>query len=307
MDRVLAVPDDVPEGPDASQALAARVRAEGPVDLALQLHGGGRNANPLVRALGARVTAGAHTPDAEPLDRGFPYVYFQPEVLRYLELVALVGAPPVGLAPVLAVTDADRVAAEAVVGAVSAPLALLHPGASDPRRRWPAERFAAVGDALADRGACVLVNGGPAERGLVGTVLDAMAAPARPVSLDLTTLPGVLARCAVVVANDTGPLHLAAAVGAPTVGLYWGPNAINSPPPERARHRPLAALELACPVCGTDGLRGSCPHEDTRLGAIRADEAAAAAQELLCETPDDTAAWERALDPRAEVARAPVG
>ncbi len=300
------MPPEVPEDPDALAAFVAAAPAGTP-DLALQLHGGGRHANPLVRALGARVTVGSHTPDAEPLDRSLPYVYLQPEVLRYLELVGLVGARPVTLDPELAVTDADRAAAAAVLGeGAPGPFALLHPGASDPRRRWPAERFALVGDALARRGATVLVNGGPAERELVATVLDAMEAPARAVSLDLRTLPGVLAACAVVVANDTGPLHLAGAVGTRTVGLFWGPNVINSPPPGRARHRPLAALDLDCPVCATDGLRGSCEHDATRLGAIRADEVAAVAQELLGVEPEDRGAWERALDPRAAATRAPA-
>jgi len=302
---VLPVPAGVPEEPDAVAALVADLR-DAPPDLALQLHGGGRHANPLVRALGARVTAGSHTPDAEPLDRSLPYLYLQPEVLRYLELVGLVGARPVGLDPALALTEADRAAAAEVLEDAPAPLALLHPGATDPRRRWPAERFGLVGDALARAGAAVLVNGGPAEQGLVQAVLRAMEHPARAVSLDLRTLPGVLAACRVVVANDTGPLHLAGAVGTSTVGLFWGPNVINSPPPGRARHRPLAALDLHCPVCGTDGLRGSCEHEATRLGPIRADEVAAVAQELLGVEPKDRGAWERALDPRAAATRAPV-
>jgi len=302
VDRVVVVPPlrGVRDGPEDREALAAFVaamRAER-FDLALQLHGGGRHANPLVRALGARVTAGSCTPDAERLDRWVPYVYLQPEVLRYLELVGLVGAPPVEIAPRFAVTSADTAAAAAVLPP-GEPLVLLHPGATDPRRRWPAERFAAVGDALAARGATVVVNGGPPERALVDAVLGAMRVPAHAVSLDLATLPGALARCAVVVANDTGPLHLAAAVGTATVGFFWGPNVVNSPPPWRARHRPLVSFDLACPVCGTDGLRRSCAHDDTRLGGIPTDEAIAAAEELLGVTPGDERAWERALDGRA--------
>jgi ADP-heptose:LPS heptosyltransferase len=306
VDRCVAVPvaRGVWEDPGSEEDPAevadfvGRMREER-FDLALQLHGGGRHSNPLMAAFGARVSAGSCTPDAPRLDRWVPYVYLQPEVLRYLELVGLVGAPAVGLEPRLAVTDADRAAAEEVLPASAGPLALLHPGASDVRRRWPAERFAAVGDALAARGACVLVNGGPAERGLVAEVVAAMAADALPVELGLDRLLGVLAACDVVVANDTGPLHVAAAVGAPTAGLFWGPNVVNSPPPGRARHRPLAALDLACPVCGADGLREGCGHDASRLGSIPADEVAAAAQDLLGLEPDDPGALARALDVRA--------
>ena len=67
----------------ASSADAAR---EG-FDLAMQLHGGGRNSNPIVTALGARLTAGLRAEDAPPLDRWLRYVYYQPEVFRYLEVV----------------------------------------------------------------------------------------------------------------------------------------------------------------------------------------------------------------------------
>ncbi len=306
VDRVVPVglALDGTDAPEDVDAVAAALRAEG-FDLALQLHGGGRNTNGLMGALGARVTAGSRTPDAPPLDRALPYVYLQPEVLRYLELVGLVGAAPVTPTPRLAVTDADRAAADAVLPA-EGPVAFLHPGATDVRRRWSADRFAAVGDALAARGVGVLVNGGPAERGIVEAVLDGMTAPARPVSLGLDAIAGVLAGCDVVVSNDSGPLHLAAAVGAPTVGLYWGPNIVGSPPAWRGRHRPLAAFDLRCPVCGTENLRGRCEHRVSFVDPIRVDEVVAAAEDLLGLAPSDPAALERALDGRAAVERAPV-
>jgi len=66
-------------------------------DLALQMHGGGAHSNPFIRSLGARVTAGPQAPDAEPLDRTVPYLYYQHETLRFLEVVALVGAMPCGI------------------------------------------------------------------------------------------------------------------------------------------------------------------------------------------------------------------
>ncbi len=306
VDRVvpLTLALDGSDPPAEVERTAADLREQG-WDVALQLHGGGRTTNRLVAALGARVTAGSRTPDAAPLDRTVPYVYLQPEVLRYLELAGLVGAAPVGLTPRLAVTAADRAAAAAVLPA-EGQVAFLHPGATDVRRRWAPERFAAVGDALAERGVTVLVNGGPAERGIVDAVLDAMSAPARPVSLGLDAIAGVLASCDVVVSNDSGPLHLAAAVGAPTVGLFWGPNIANSPPPWRARHRPLVAFDLRCPVCGTENLRGRCDHAVSFLDPVRVDEVVAAAEDLLGLAPGDAGALERALDGRAAVARAPV-
>ncbi len=309
VDRVVPVELalDGSDPPDVlADGVAAARAALGPVDVALQLHGGGRTTNGVVAALGARVTAGSRTPDAPALDRSLPYVYLQPEVLRYLELAGLVGAAPATLAPRLAVVPADRAAAQAVLPGDGAPVAFLHPGATDVRRRWAPERFAAVGDALAGRGVRVLVNGGPAEAGVVEAVLGAMRAPAVRVSLGLDAIAGVLEASAVVISNDSGPLHLAAAVGAPTVGLYWGPNVANSPPPWRARHRPIAAFDLRCPVCGTENLRDACGHAVSFLGPVRVDEVVAAAEDLLGLAPGDAGALERALDGRAAVARAPV-
>jgi ADP-heptose:LPS heptosyltransferase len=77
---------------------------------------------------------------------------------------------------------------------------------------------------------------------------------------DLGTLATVLRRCAVLVANDSGPLHLTRAVGASTVGLYWCGNAINAAPMGRTRHRPLLSWIVHCPVCGVDTSTAGFPH-----------------------------------------------
>ncbi len=83
-----APPDDPPEVVDAFFG-AMRERR---FDLAVQLHGGGSNSNPFTERLGARITAGARAKDAPPLDINVPYTFFQHDVLRWLEVVAAVGA-----------------------------------------------------------------------------------------------------------------------------------------------------------------------------------------------------------------------
>ncbi|MGY1697050.1 glycosyltransferase family 9 protein [Geodermatophilus sp. SYSU D00814] len=290
-DRVVAVPPwpgvhDAPgasrDHPEVHRFLRAQ-RAEG-YDLALQLHGGGGNSNPLVTALGARVTAGARDGGAPPLDRWLPYVYDQHEVLRCLELVGLVGAVPVTLEPRLAVTPADAAAADAVLPAGPEPLVALHPGASDPRRRWPAACFAAVAGALAADGVRVVVVGsGADDRRAADAIRAATPAPQLDLvgRLSLGALAGVLARCRVVVANDSGPRHLAAAVGTATVGVFLEHNLLNAGPLTRRRHRVAVSARTDCPVCGVDQSRSRCGHDRSLVAGVPVPAVLAAARDLL--------------------------
>ena len=88
-------PDDPPEVVEEFCAALRRRRFA----LGVQLHGGGGNANPLLLRFGARVTAGSRAPGAAPLDRTVPWTDLQHDLLRWLEVVALVGAEPVGDRP----------------------------------------------------------------------------------------------------------------------------------------------------------------------------------------------------------------
>jgi ADP-heptose:LPS heptosyltransferase len=302
VDRVVALPPlpelrDLAPGeapaPETRAPFLSLLREEG-FDLALQLHGGGKHSNPFVTELGARVSAGLRAPDAPPLDRWVRYTYYQPEIFRYLEVVALVGVPAATYRPRVMLTDDDRKEAAALVPEDGRRLVVLHPGATDARRRWPARRFAAVGDALAAAGAQVLITGTGAEAELVARVGGAMRRSARPLvdALSLGGLAALYARCAVVVANDTGPVHLAEAVGAPTVGLYWVGNLINGAPVDRGRHRPMVSWTIHCPECGLDCTRdlypargggSGCPHSVSFVADIPAVEVADAALDLLQE------------------------
>lgn len=160
IDRVVVIPpcpgvgeaEDFVADPAALADFFAVQSAEG-FDLALQLHGGGRFSNPFIRRLDARLAVGLRTPEAAPLDRWLPYLPYQHEVLRFLEVVGLVGGGPVPLAPQLAATTDDLAAAARALPDDGRPLVVLHAGATDPRRRWPPAHFAAVGDALAAAGA----------------------------------------------------------------------------------------------------------------------------------------------------------
>ncbi|MDP8947555.1 MAG: glycosyltransferase family 9 protein, partial [Actinomycetota bacterium] len=163
----------VEEDEEELERFFVRMRRER-FDLALQMHGGGGYSNQFVRRLGARVTAGPKAPDATPLDRSMPYVYYQSEIMRNLETAALVGARTADLEPRLTTTDEDLAEAGDVVPEDEGPLVALHPGAGDERRRWPPEKFAAVGDALAEAGARVPIVGVEEDRALISRVVDTM-------------------------------------------------------------------------------------------------------------------------------------
>jgi ADP-heptose:LPS heptosyltransferase len=290
VDRVVVVPpsrgvrtDSGQEDAAELEAFFARMAAE-QFDLALQLHGGGRWSNPFTKRLHARVTAGLHAEDAEALDRNLPYIYFQNEVFRYLEAVALVGARPVVTEPQLDVLQSDLDASLRVLPDAGRPLVALHPGASDPRRRWPAAKFAAVADALSARGLQPVITGNAEEQQLAGQVAEAMhsrPAPDLAGQLSLPALTGLLARCALVVSNDTGPLHLAASLGTPTVGIFWCGNLINAGWPTRSQHRPLVSWQLECPECGVNCMTGSCEHRPSFVADVQVAEVVSAAVSLL--------------------------
>ncbi|ALA59262.1 glycosyltransferase family 9 protein [Nitrospira moscoviensis] len=289
VDRVVVVPPSRgvrEEGPNddpiALDHFFAAMQKER-FDLAIQLHGGGRYSNPFVRRLGARLTVGLKTPDAAPLDRWVPYTYFQHEVIRYLEVMALVGAARADLEPRVAVTAKDRDEAERVSPSTTAPLVVIHPGASDPRRRWSPEKFAEVADRLMRDGATVAIIGTDADRPLADAVLAAMKSTALDLvgRLSLGGLIGLLSRARLIVANDSGPLHLAPTVGCASVGIYWCGNMINGGPLTRTRHRAAVSWQLDCSECGARCMEEGCAHPSSFVAGVPVAEVLEAALELL--------------------------
>jgi ADP-heptose:LPS heptosyltransferase len=291
VDRCLAVPptvgvrDDRPPSPAAAvDWFFARMRTER-FDLAVQLQGGGLHSNPFVCRLGARVTAGSQAPDAPPLDRTVPYTGHQHEIHRFLEVAGLVGATPVTLEPRLQVTATDRAEAAAVLAEDGRPLVVLHPGANDPRRRWPVERLAVVGSELARKGARMAVVGTATEQPLADRLLATLDGDAADLTgrLRLGGLAGLLERATLLIGNDSGPRHLAAAVGTATVAVYWGMHLGSYGPLYRARHRAPTAWRLHCPVCGANSLQEDCraSHQASLVADVTVDEVLAEALDLL--------------------------
>lgn len=287
MPTVPGVGAPVDAGADETQvrAFIDRLNASR-VDLAIQLYGGGRYSNPFLRRIKARHLVGMRAPDAPPLARTLPYVYLQNERLRLLEVVGLAGAATATLDPRLALLPRDFEEAGRCLPWSRMPLVVVQPGATDPRRRWAPERFAAVADALADAGARIAVNGSADERDLVRQVCRAMRHPAHDLAaagLSLSGVAGVLSRAVVLLSNDTGPLHLAQAVGTATFGIYWFSNLLISAPLAAARHRHAVSLSARCPVCGRENHPDPCGHDASWVDDVSVGEVAAGALALYRE------------------------
>jgi lipopolysaccharide heptosyltransferase I len=167
-------------------------------------------------------------------------------VEQYLALLAPLGIAERRLQFQLPVTPAaEAVIDEWLAGAGLKPhrrLVVLNPGAGRPDKRWPAEHFSTLARRLAQEAdAHAVVTWGPGEEGVARAIASAAGvALAPPTGLD--ALLALLRRASVMVAGDTGPLHMAAALGTPCVGLY-GPTSAARNGPYGAGHRTLAGLD----------------------------------------------------------------
>lgn len=144
----------------------------------------------------------------------------------YLGGAGVVGTPAAAAPRMTVVTrpEDDLRAASMLESARGRPVALLNPGAAKPEKRWPSQSFAQLAGRLHDElGLAVAVTGAPDEREVVARVVG--AAPCRVIDLlkagaTLGQLKSVVKQSRVVVTNDTGPRHLAAALGTPVVTLF---------------------------------------------------------------------------------------
>ncbi|HEX6938548.1 MAG TPA: glycosyltransferase family 9 protein [Longimicrobiales bacterium] len=156
-------------------------------------------------------------------------------------------APALPPVPRLTVPEALRTRWRAAAGVAGGPVIGIFPGGNASSRRWEPDRYAAVARRLAAGGARVVVFGGPAERALAAEVAGDVAVNMAG-RTDLPLLAAGLEACDLLVTNDTGPLHLAAAVGTPTVSL-WGAGDPAVTGPLGAGHVVLRRPDLPCAPC----------------------------------------------------------
>lgn len=243
-------------------------------DLAIDLQGAVRSAL-IGKASGAELVG-----EAEPRERPARW-FFERKVptqgVHVIEQAAEVVAGAIGmpLDPILPPLPVDARAEARVCTMLpdTKPLVLLHPGAGWGAKRWPAERYGAVAAALARRGHTVVVNRAPGEEALAAAVAQSSGGAARDLATDMAELIAMTRRSVLVIGGDTGPAHLACALGKPVVGIYG--------PTDPARNGPWGVpfRVLRHPESRRDHSRRSAP--EAGLLTIEPEEVLDAADELM--------------------------
>ena len=251
-------------------------------DLAVQLHGDGRYSNALAGSLGAGVTAGSYQPEAGPQPGPLfrRYAAEGSEIERSLGVLTQLGLPGGETSLEFPIAPAEDAEAELLLEdhGLDGDIVCVHPGARLHSRRWPAQRFAAVADALARQGLRVVITGSEEERSLTNEVESGMCCDAAELAgqTSLGALAAIVKRAKLAVTNDTGMSHIAAAVKTPSVVVACGSDVARWAPLDRELHRVLAQ-DIDCRPCGHD----ICPIGHPCAEAIEPDEVIEACNELL--------------------------
>ncbi|MDR5763465.1 glycosyltransferase family 9 protein [Caballeronia sp. LZ035] len=266
LDELIVFPGAVgfPEQEETDAHLPAFQQAmrERRFDLAIQLHGSGGVANDIVEGFGARLNAGFLKPD-EGMRAGvfMPWPDELPESARYAALLQRLDIDASDISLEIPLTADDERECAALIEACAidcSRLVLVHPGAQLPSRRWPVERFGEVARELARAGWRIAVTGSRGEAALT----EHVAQNGGPNAIDLagaTSLGGLAAlvgRARLIVCNDTGLSHVAAAMRTPSVVIASGSDTHRWAPTDHARHRVLADW----PACRPCAFR-VCPYE----------------------------------------------
>jgi heptosyltransferase-1 len=207
---------------------------------------------------------------SERIDTHTPHVIEQD-----IELASAVAGDALSPVQPLLPTDpvAEAWAGERLASADGSPLILINPGAGWGAKRWPVERYADVARGLLNRGYRVLVNAGPGEVSLADAIMKKTGGGATPLLGSIEQLISTTRRVNLIIAGDTGPLHLACALGRPVIGIY-GPTDPSRNGPYGTRFKVLRS-----PESRRDHTRHEAP--EAGLLTIMPEDVLQAADELL--------------------------
>ncbi|MBI5854236.1 MAG: glycosyltransferase family 9 protein [Nitrospirae bacterium] len=193
--------------------------------------------------------------------------------------LAPLSVPPATTRPVMWTAPQDEAEAGQLLqttGLAGRPWVMVHPGARYWFKSWAAERFAALIDHCMMRGLSVALVGGPGDQEQAGRITGLCARP--PVNLagrtSLLGLAALMKHCALFIGNDAGPMHMAAAMGAPVLGLFgpsdpsvWGPRGAQI----EVIYRGLDCRRCFHPTCerGAESCMNQIPVEEVVQAANR--------------------------------------
>ena len=185
-------------------------------------------------------------------------------VTRYLEVLSKQGVDTTDAQPHLQLTEteqatADRFLAEA--GVTSERLLIgIHPGGNWEYKLWSTEKYTQLGTALSkQKNATILLFAGPNERKLQSQVADMMDTPPILVKTEnLREVAALIAACDVYIGNDTGPMHIAAAVRTPVIALFGSTSHIRSGPYGEKHTVVKSEMDLGCNPCHPGRNPGGC-------------------------------------------------
>ena len=175
-------------------------------------------------------------------------------VVNYLETLAPLGIPPTDTGLELILDDASRAYAQELFssrGLEVSPVVALNPGATHAVNRWPAARFAELADMIAAKLAVkAVIVGGPDDIPLAEEIRTLSRTKPHLLAgrTSLIQLGAVLEKCSVLVSGDTGPLHLATAVGTKAIALFGAADPARTGPVGNG-HRVIQAAGVACVPC----------------------------------------------------------
>jgi heptosyltransferase-2 len=213
------------------------------------------------------------------------------EIERNLQLLSALGIEPASISSrlLLHVPPEGRQRAEAYFArcgmAPEAVLVGLIPGSQWGTKRWPAERFATLSERLARTlRTHVVLFGGPQDRAIADVITGACRTPVFDLvgQTPLQDLPAYLERCTVVVSNDTGPMHIAAALGKPILALFGPTTPALGFAPYGVPWEEVS-VPLPCRPCHIHGPH-RCPLEHWRcMMDISVEQVASGVQRLLAQ------------------------
>jgi len=195
------------------------------------------------------------------------------ETQRLLDLLMLGGVPPVPVDFRLPISDSDRLTV-AKLGVISSlgrarkPLG-INPGAKRPANRWPIDRFADIAKQWTEQGGYVVIFGGEQDRALGETI--SAASNGRALNLcgrtSLLQSAEALRHCGALLTNDTGTMHLAAAVGTPSVVAFSARDFLGKWQPWGDDNL-VVRRDVPCSPC----FKAVCPYDNLCLRKIGVDE-----------------------------------